>query len=301
MKTKLIRIASQEALLAEIDRSVIPTAQDVEARARKQLTEGRLYFGPAEDGKPADKGSRVTLRISSSLPKYNREKVALVVGKGIYNPAIEAELVGMRAGESGETTVQGEPVSYTLLKIERLVCPEPTDEMARGKGIDGVYTVEQYKTYILDQERRAVIRAIADSLLTRLIESSEFAMDAADIRNAVRMQYGKLRDRFMQSGTDLDALPDEEWKQTFYHPEQKENYEIIYPFLAKACLSENRQAYLNILEPDAVRSIQRAAVLCPILGKENAEEFDPTLKADAEQALVEAYYEMIGNRLIGEE
>lgn len=301
MKTKLICLADQEAILQEIDRSAIPKMQDVEALAVRQLTEGRISFAEEESKKPVCGGNRVTIRISSNLPKYNREKVTMMVGKGLYDSVVETQLLGMKVGESGQATVKGEPACFTVLKIERMVIPEPTDEMAQAKGIEGIQTVEQYKAYILSEKQDQVIRTIVDQLLTRLTAASQFSLDEDDVENAVRLQYEVVRSRFLQGGSDLDTMPDEEWKQNFYSPEKKSYYEQIYPFFAKLCLSENRQAYLDVLTPDAVKSIQRAVVLCQILEKKDADAFDPTLKADAELALIEEYFTVIKKELVVEE
>lgn len=299
MRTKLIHLADMDTIMGAAELSCVPTEKSVNEAVKTELTRGRVFYVSCDNGEPVGRGDRVTLRVSSSLPKFNREEVKLSVGSGLYHSDLEEKLTGMKVGGSGEITIKGEPVAFTVLRSERRQCPELTDEMARSQGIEGVETLAQYEAYMMDKAREQCAAALARSLLEQAVARSEFSdIHPADIQAASDLQYKKMRDRFLQTGTDLDALSPEEWERDLYAPKAAPYMAKYSPDNAKLASVPNKRAYYDLIRPESIQAIQYALVLCAVLRKADAEAYDPTVRLAAEAPLVAEFTEQVRKRFV---
>lgn len=265
MKTKLLNTISRQEALARVDLSLLPERRATDALACSKITALYPVYVPLEQGEAAAAGNRASISIISSMPKYNRAKVTLTIGKGLYDKAVEAALIGLKVGEQGQAVVKEETVVFTVLTLEKIIFPDPTDDMVAGMCIDGITTVWQYKDHLFASMQQEAIKNMGDQLIEQLLSDAQFDMDEGDIDTAVRMQYSLLRDRFLPQGLDLDTVPDEEWVKMFYQPKQQAAYKLIYPWFWKVCVTQSRQEYLTALRPYAIRGIQLFLVLCALL------------------------------------
>ena len=265
-----------------------PDNADIDAAVLRELSRGRVSFAAA-DG-PVEAGFRVTLRTESALPKFNREKTAVTVGGGLYSREIESALIGMRAGESGSAVVKGEPVSFTVTRVERRVYPELTDELARAQGIPGVETLAQYRAYMASKLRGEFAAGVSARLIALLIAGADMdAPDGRDIRAVIDREYEPLRERFSHGGEDIDAISDEQWRENFYRPELKASYELIYPDIAPFMDTTSKADYYEKRRPAAIETIRECLILNAVLGR----DADPTSDRDALKALRAALDEEI--------
>ena len=257
-----------------------PDNADIDAAVLRELSRGRVSFAAA-DG-PVEAGFRVTLRTESALPKFNREKTAVTVGGGLYSREIESALIGMRAGESGSAVVKGEPVSFTVTRVERRVYPELTDELARAQGIPGVETLAQYRAYMASKLRGEFAGGVSARLIALLIAGAEMdEPDERDIRAVIDREYEPLRERFSHGGEDIDAISDEQWRENFYRPELKASYELIYPDIATFMDTTSKADYYEKRRPTAIETIRECLILNAVLGR----DADPTSDRDALRSL----------------
>lgn len=294
MRTKLYHPAELTAVLQSADSSCIPTKESLRDYVVRELTRGHIFYVPCPVDEPIHQSDRVTLRVSSVLSRFNREKVSVCVGAGLYNTELEAAMKGRKVGESGAVVVKGESVSFDILHVERPCRPVPTDEMAQGMELDGITTVAQFSAYILKQKQDEWIKRRSAQLLDQVIlRSGLSAVDPQDIRDAMDLAYGSMRNRFLHSGTDLDELSSEEWSRTIYSPKSSSFMEKYNPEMAKLAAAPDKQAYYDLLRPEAERSIQCALVLCALLGKADERAYDPTIRLHAEAPLIEEFTEKI--------
>ena len=257
-----------------------PDNADIDAAVLRELSRGRVSFAAA-DG-PVEAGFRVTLRTESALPKFNREKTAVTVGGGLYSREIESALIGMRAGESGSAVVKGEPVSFTVTRVERRVYPELTDDLARAQGIPGVETLAQYRAYMASKLRGEFAAGVSARLIALLIAGACMdAPDGRDIRAVIDREYEPLRERFAHGGEDIDAISDEQWRENFYRPELKASYELIYPDIAPFMDTTSKADYYEKRRPAAIETIRECLILNAVLGR----DADPTSDRDALRSL----------------
>ncbi|HEX3017292.1 MAG TPA: hypothetical protein VHP31_05490 [Caproicibacter sp.] len=298
MRTKLYRSADLNAILRSVDPSCIPTEESLRGYVRNELTRGCAFYTSCAAEEPIRHGDKATIRVSSALAKFNREKVPVSVGTGLYYADLEAALIGLKAGESGTITVKGETVSFTVLGVEQPCRPDPTDEMVLAQDIEGVTTVAQFSAYVLKQKREEYLKTLVEQLLDQMILQSDFsAIDPQDVKEATDLRYTVMRERFLHSGTDLDALTSEEWSQTIYAPKVFVYMEKYNQEMGKLAAAPNKQAYYELLRPEVERSIQYSLVLCAVLLKTDTEAYDPTKQLHADKPLIEEFIRMVQAQL----
>lgn len=279
MKTKLYRLEDVQPILCKVDRSRIPSAEDLELKVKKQLTAGLTTCVPIAEGVPICHDDKVTLRITSVLPRFNRERIALTVGSGLYDKTVERELVGMCVGETANIIVRGEKAVFTVLNAERISYPELTDDMAHNQKIEGIHTVDAYKAYILDISQKYVVGDIVDEIVEQLIDSSEMSpIDSDDIEMSLEAFYESIRQHYLLIHFDVNELPADEWPKVFGAPNKEEFFRGM---LAKG--------YEKI--------IPECLIYCALLGKPCEGSFDPTVNGQAEiplrRELVEKYQKIL--------
>ena len=166
----------------------LPSKEELREIARKGLVKDRLVLTVLAEGESVRQGDTVALRTVSELPKFNKEKVTVNIGRGLYDRDLEAALEGRKAGESCEVTVKGKTVTATVLEISRKSAPEPTDEMAAAlcqKDMDGnpVRTVAEYEAYVERQKTMEALSTVNYYVMEEIMKAypmSEY--DEEDIR-----------------------------------------------------------------------------------------------------------------------
>ena len=131
----------------------IPTDEELKELARKSIVREQLVLLPLPESIKAELGDTAVLKTESNLPKFNKERVTVTLGRGLYSKELEPLLIGKAVGDTVETELNGEKVKATVLELKRKQTPEPTDEMVAAleqKDMQGnpITTVEKYDRYI---------------------------------------------------------------------------------------------------------------------------------------------------------
>lgn len=283
MKTQLHVLPCWQPVLAALCREGAPTAASIQEAVVRELTRGHVTFA-SWDG-PIGSGCRVTLHTVSPLPRYNRDRIRVVVGGGLYDPEIERRLQGCRTGDRLHLTVRQQPVDILVTGVEQQVIPPLTDDLVREQGVEGVTTVAQYQAWMACRLRRDYALATARRLVDRLLETAVLDQpDPEDVRRVIDLEFAPLRARFAHGGTDLDTLSPQEWKENFYSPNLKGYYEQIYPDVALLFDTTSKESfYQNRTEP-ARQTIRQCLILQAVL-QMDGDSLDPTLSAEAAPTL----------------
>lgn len=133
----------------------IPGEAELKELARKGVVKDRMVLVPLPEDAPAERGDTLTLRTVSELPKFNKERVTVTIGRGLYDKGLEEALTGKKAGESVRVTVKEKPVAAEILEIKRKSAPEPTDEMVEAMGEkdykgNAIRTYAEYEKFICE-------------------------------------------------------------------------------------------------------------------------------------------------------
>ena len=292
MRTKLISVPDWNSLLREIGWNDAPTAADIENRVIRELTRGKVTFVDAENA-PVENGFRVTLHTESALPKFNKEKVTVTVGSGLYDRTVEERLLNMRAGDSAQVTVRGEEVRFTVLKAEQKHVPALTDEMVGELSVEGIGTLSAYRAYMARKIKTAYASKVLEQLLEQLISASVFSeTEEVDTEKVIDLEYAPLNARF-----GLDKLTPEEWKRDFSRTELKAYYEQIYPDVAIVFGTTGKESFYEVRREPATRTIRECLVMNACLGA----DIDPTEDPNAKKTLTEAFTDKITETVFGGE
>lgn len=275
MKTKLYCLADVQPILCGIDKSRIPSAADIEQKVIKALTIGLTTYVPLNEGASICCGDKVALRIKSVLPRFNKEKISITVGSGLYDKAIEEILVGMCAGETATVITRGENVVFTVLSVNRISYPKLSDEMVEKQKIDDVHTLGEYRAHVLGIEQRNIVGDIVDDIVEELIDCSKISpVNPEDISMSLQVFYESIRQHYLRIHVDVDELPAEDWPKVFGVQNKEE--------LFKGMLTYGAEKIMPI-----------CLISCALLKKPCEGIYDPTIngKADAilRKELVEEY------------
>lgn len=198
--------------LDELDPAVLPSDGEIDSILRKRLTKGDLVLTPLAPGECIREGDSVIFSAAGGTGKFNRPKLTVTVGQGLYSRDVEASMLGRRPGDSYDTPADGTPVRITIQEVRRKSVPEPTDEMAAAMGIEGVRTVAEYRAHLAAELTNYALSQAAWDTFDRLKEQVQVGEPDEE---TVRQIAGRLRKMYVDSyleqnpGSSEDALPPE--------------------------------------------------------------------------------------------
>lgn len=198
----------------------IPTPEELRELARKSIVREQLVLETQPEGTKAQVGDTLVLRTESELPKFNKQRVTVSLGRGLYDKGLEGALVGLAVGERASVTVKGKPVSAAVLEIKRKAVPEPTDEMVRElevktNGGELITTVADYEAYIVEQKTSEALSTINYFILEDILKDFPIPeYDGEDIRILGKLERDMFRRHFLEKdGIDVDTASKEQLQE----------------------------------------------------------------------------------------
>lgn len=201
-------------------KSTIPSPTELRELARKSVVKDQLVLTSLPEDVRAELGDTLTLRTVSELPKFNKERVIVSIGRGLYDKGLETALAGKRVGESCEVTVKEKSVSATVLEIKRKTAPEPTDEMVEAlqeKDYKGniLHTYAEYEAFICEGKTMEALANINYYIMEALLKDhpiAEYSED--DIRILGDLERKMFHQLFLdEKGIDLYQMSKEEMQE----------------------------------------------------------------------------------------
>lgn len=198
----------------------IPSREEMLALAHKGIVKAHIELKEVPEETKAEEGDTLTLHTESVLPKFNKEKVTVSIGRGLYDKALELALVGKVKGECICTTVKGEDVTAQILEIKRKTVPEPTDEMVaelQEKDYQGneIKTVEEYEKYMVEGKRMEALANINYYVTSAIIKDCPMTeYEESDIEALGQLEKTMFIELFKkEKGIDLLACTKEEMQE----------------------------------------------------------------------------------------
>lgn len=163
-------------------------------------------------------GDQTEISCVSENQKFNKSKVFVMVGKGLYSRELEEKIVGMKKGEEKEITVGEDAVRVCVKSITHTVLPEITDESVASFGIEGVSTVKDFRRYCIDKQITRFLDEdeCADMASAQLAQSvlndSEFELDDEELEAVKTMTESRINSFLSERNVsdDNDILEDME-------------------------------------------------------------------------------------------
>lgn len=199
----------------------IPTEAELEELAHKGLVKDHLTLSAIGEGEAAQTGDTITFKTESELPKFNKEKVTVSIGRGLYNKELETEAAGKKAGDVYQITIQDKPVTVTILEIKRKQEPaEVTDEMVVGLQLkdDGgkpITTVEAYMAFMKEQKKMECLANVNYYVMEKLLVDYPVAdPDQEDLQRLKELEKEFFVKIYKEhDGIDVYALSQEQARE----------------------------------------------------------------------------------------
>lgn len=198
----------------------VPFEPDQEQLAESLLFLRKKYALRVPAG-TVEAGDIVTLRCRSGRPKFQKDSVTVNVGKNLYSKELESQLPGFALEDERKLSVQGEAVSVRVLKIERTVLPELTDEFVK-KAFEDLSSVKELKDRCINDQFENHLKGLAaqaaEKLKAQALDRSEFHVDEAERQEARASGEQALRDMWAFNGRPLDRISDGEASELLGYP-----------------------------------------------------------------------------------
>ena len=198
----------------------IPSEEELSELARKSIIREQLVLLPLPEGTKAEAGDTATLKTESAIPKFNKERVTVTLGRGLYSKELEPLLVGKAVGETVETEISGEKVLAKVLELKRKQAPEPTDEMVaelNQKDYNGnpLTTVADYVKYIRETKTNEILGHVNYYTISKVIEDYPIEQyDEEDIRILGELEKESFIKIFLEKdGIDLTKEVPKDWEE----------------------------------------------------------------------------------------
>jgi FKBP-type peptidyl-prolyl cis-trans isomerase (trigger factor) len=289
--------------------SYIPAFTPDEAQLEKDLMRVLKAHGTKESPITVEEGDMVTLSCDSETPRFNKNQLVVMVGKGLFSKDLEAQLPGKKLGVPFTVTADGVKVHGLVEKISRTILPELTDENVAGFGMEGIETVTDLKRYCVDRQLDRMLDDSEDmdfasaAVWQALSDNSEYVLDEGEKARALVRAEAKEAEIESQK----PVFETEEERQKFladYEEEYGEPYEDVdigklmrEMFLtelkigAMGCETARREGSL-LTEDDYSDFIRRYMEAMP-----DATEEDVRRKYAVEDYAIEQYNSIICDRL----
>ena len=260
----------------------IPAFTPDEAKLEKDIERVLKAHGTKESPVTVEDGDMVELSCDSETPKFNKKKIIVMVGKGLFSKEFEEKLVGKKLGVPFTVTADGAEVHGLVEKITRLVLPALTDENVAGFGMEGIATVDDLKAYCVDKQIDRLMDEMEEAeqasaaLWQALSENCTFTLDDAEVARA-------------QAAAEKKAAELEDQKVVFESEEEEQAFPKEYE-------EEYGESYQDLDMGKLVQDMYMTELRIAALGCETARREGTLLTEDDYDAFVRRYMEALPDR-----
>ncbi len=187
-----------------------------EAKISKQLGQTVNKYVTWSEKAPIAAGDVAVCRLESQLTKFDRASVTLSVGSGLFDKELEAALLGRQSGESFAFSKDGEAVTVQILSVKNKNVPALTDVMVAGLGIDGVQTIEGYRSYLIARQKEEQFEEesyeVVAYIIGQVLTNSDLLIKQDDWQRYVNFELHKIRTYALDEGKEIEKLQGDEWE-----------------------------------------------------------------------------------------
>lgn len=214
-----------------------------------------------------EKGDVAVIDLESSLERYNRTKLTLTVGSGLFDKELESQLIGKTVGETFELTVKDITVKVTVISGKRTVFPAPTDEAVKAYAstapdMEGIETVAQFREHIKQlyykEKKQDIIFGTMNEMQDYVLTHSDWEFDP-----------GELKEMYSSMMDDMEQMAQESCNKSFAEMTDEE--------IARETDLPTKEALLDELQIQSERSVAALLFVAASHGMDTA-------KVDMEQA-----------------
>lgn len=219
-----------------------------------------------KDAEEVQTGDSVVCRGESTVGRWNKPVLLFYPGSGLCEKVIEDALIGMRPGESRAVDASEGAVTLTVTRVVRREVHPIDDELVKLEGVEGVETVEAYRSWYREtteeEDRKRNLGYLARHLLQEIEKNSEYDIDEAEETAWAEVQGEGWRKADEAQGID-PSIPEE--GTDFLTEEQI------------------REKYIKLARPHFRKHFIYAAVAVALSGKNEDALFQEELAYEAEK------------------
>lgn len=160
--------------------------------------------------------STSVLASKSEYPKYNKKKLRLSVGSGLFDADYEKQLLGMKAGETRIITTEKGTAEATLLETKSRDLPLLTDEVVREYGPEDVNTISEYRAKLIEEQKNQKLDDVAyfadRKIYGEMFKNSEFVIAQEDFEYVMNIQLNRFEEIAKAEGMDLKTMTPEQFE-----------------------------------------------------------------------------------------
>ncbi len=263
--------------------------EGVKRRMDREISTLCKKFKRIEEVGSIEKGDVVTLSLKSEKPRFNREKLKLNVGSGLFDADFEAQLIGLKVGETEVLKSGEEVVEVKVLESRRSIYPKLTDEivaegmMREEYNEPDIKTVEQYMPALHDDVFEVLcderLRDESERLMREVTARSEVEYDEEEIAVLVGEALESLEEELKEEGRSLDTMSEEAYRVSY----SGFGYEV-----------SNKEELKKALAEMFRQSVVSKAISCQLDGK----DFDSLPFEEIEETAWEVFYNYIKEKII---
>lgn len=149
LKSKAVSIYDYHQV--DISRFITGFSVD-EAQYRKDLDRILRRFDRRESAVQVVSGDTVIVNSRSTLPRFCRDGMTVMVGKGMLSREFEAQLIGMTVGEKKTVSADGGEASVEIVSVTSTFLPELNDETVASFQMEGISTVSDLRRYCIGRQ-----------------------------------------------------------------------------------------------------------------------------------------------------
>lgn len=157
-----------------LDVSLIPDEGQIDEIMKKSLTKSFLTLKTLSKEEKISKGDTVIFEIVSTITKFNKPKLMVVVGNGLYDKTVEENMIGMCTGDKKEISINDTLVTFTILEVKRKDVPEISIDMVKAQNVENVETIEQYREHLEKQLMDNTIFPMVGQMVENIIKDIPF-------------------------------------------------------------------------------------------------------------------------------
>jgi FKBP-type peptidyl-prolyl cis-trans isomerase (trigger factor) len=208
-RSKVLQAVDYRSIdLSAVTEGFAPDHEALEKELRLLQKQHANKFHP----ETAAQGDYAVLRCQSELPRFQRDSVTVIVGRGLYSAVLENALIGMSPQQATCVTIDGVPVNVTLLEVTRTVLPELTDENVSQWQLPEVTSVAELRQWLLAKQkaefRNEQRERLGIYLTSQAAQQSRFQLDEEERLRAREAGRKLALDMIRSQGVDPDTLGD---------------------------------------------------------------------------------------------
>lgn len=192
-----------------------------EDHLRKELRQVVRRYKQVTDAPVLVPGDVAILKLESDLPKFNKAAIPVTVGSGLFHRELEQQCIGHAPGDRFQAEAGEITVTVTVLKANRTLYPDPTDEMTArfcqdSETYRGITTVAQFLDAVrenwLEETRVSSVYEKMNDLMETVLTTSDWNFAEEDLQWLREQSIQQLR---QELDKPLEELTPEELLRDF--------------------------------------------------------------------------------------